>query len=343
MRSLAYVRLGEENGGIIVNLSERGMAVRAVMGVRHDRVPLLRFTLSDSRDSIATSGRIAWKCDAGKLAGVQFVDMPEPMRDLIRSWVMEENFPGTRREAKTAAAPGTRGRFPPQPASKTIAISQDELEAGGQKHATHNPSSVAAPADPSPILPFPAMPGAASLPAADNLPGGDVSHARKLHPALLIAAAAVLSVIAGWATGPFLGHAFQRIWRSKFNEHNASLSLNSFVRTARPQPPALSQPPQSAGSGKQGWIFLGEITPESTWAADSLKIVRNGGWPIEKGNHITIGHDVWMRDGSRPSAHVVGRLRLGETVLVEEVTLLHKRRGGNFVWARVRTAAAAKP
>src|SRR5690242_2622568 len=101
MRSLAYVRLGEENGGIIVNLSECGMAVRAVIGVGNDRIPMLLFPLA--RDSIATSGRVAWNYDAGKLAGIQFVDMPEPMRDQIRNWIAEESAPPAQREADTAA------------------------------------------------------------------------------------------------------------------------------------------------------------------------------------------------------------------------------------------------
>ena len=95
--------------------------------------------------------------------------------------------------------------------------------------------------------------------------------------------------------------------------------------------------------GKQGWIYIGEITPESTWAADYPKNVRSVPWPIEKGDRVTISNEVWIRDASRPSAHIVGRLHTGETVIVAEVALLHARLGGNFVWAEVSTAAAAKP
>ena len=45
--SLVYVRLGEENGGIIVNLSEDGMAVQAAMALVHDRMPVLYFSSQD--------------------------------------------------------------------------------------------------------------------------------------------------------------------------------------------------------------------------------------------------------------------------------------------------------
>ena len=66
-------------------------------------------------------------------------------------------------------------------------------------------------------------------------------------------------------------------------------------------------------------------------------------WPIKKGDQITISHDVWMRGDSaavsRASAPVVGALRVGQTVSVEEVALLHARLGGDFIWARVSTSA----
>ena len=63
MRSLAYVRLGEENGGIIVNLGEDGVAVRAAVALPYDRVPVLFFQLAGFPHPVVTSGRVAWKSD----------------------------------------------------------------------------------------------------------------------------------------------------------------------------------------------------------------------------------------------------------------------------------------
>jgi hypothetical protein len=367
MHSLAYVRLGAENGGIIINLSEDGMAVQAAMALVHDRMPVLLFQLAGSKDSIVTSGRIAWKSDSRKFAGVQFVDMLEPMRDLIKSWIAAESPPRAQYEAKIAV--GSRDDLPAEPASKTTGALQKEMEAGVQKQITPRPLSMSAPvcppssfAAPNSTHPRTEVPRTASPPAVsaartanfrltvggtpvENLPSGDVSNNRKWRSALLIAVVAALSAIAGWATGRSLSHAFWSIWDSSFAEPRLSNPTDSFAGMAsvRTQPPALSQPLQFGGLGKQGWIFLGEITEESTWAADYPKTVRSVPWPIEKGDHITISNEVWMRDGSRPSAHIVGRLQVGETVLVEEVALLHARLGGNFVWAKVSPAAAAKP
>ena len=91
MQSLAYVRLGEENGGIIVNLGEDGLAVRAAVALPYDRVPALFFQLAGFPHPVVTSGRIAWKGDSGKLVGIQFVDMHDSIRDIIKRWLAEQS------------------------------------------------------------------------------------------------------------------------------------------------------------------------------------------------------------------------------------------------------------
>src|ERR1700730_10817638 len=131
MHPLVYVRLGAENGGIIINLSEEGMAVQAAIALVHDRMPVLQFQLAGSKDSIVTSGRIAWKSDSGKFAGVQFVDILEPMRDIIKSWIAAESSPRVQYEADIAA--GFRDDLPEEPESKTTGALQKKMDAGVQK------------------------------------------------------------------------------------------------------------------------------------------------------------------------------------------------------------------
>jgi PilZ domain-containing protein len=371
MHPLVYVTLGAENGGIIINLSEDGMAVQAAMALVHDRMPVLLFQLAGSKDSIVTSGRIVWKSDSGTFAGVQFEDMLEPMRDLIKSWIAAESPPKAQYEAEIAA--GFREDFPAEFASKTKGVLQKEMEAGVQIQISPGPLSMSAPAGPlssfaasNSTLPRTVVPPAASpaaVPAVrpadlrlsiggrpvQSLPAGDVSSDRKWRTAFLIAGLAALSAMAGWAIGR---DSLSRVFRSTRGSNVANEPrfsqvhpIDSFAGAAdaRDQPPALSQPLQVASFGKQGWIYIGEITPESTWAGDYPKNVRSVPWPIEKGGRVTITNEVWIRDASRPSAHIVGRLHTGETVIVAEVALLHARLGGNFVWAEVSTAAAAKP
>lgn len=110
MQSIAYVRLGEENGGIIVNLGEGGLAVRAAVALPYDRVPVLFFQLAGFPHAVVTSGRIAWKSDSGKLVGIQFVDMHDSMRNIIKSWLAEENSSRAPREPHVAAQLPDEGR-----------------------------------------------------------------------------------------------------------------------------------------------------------------------------------------------------------------------------------------
>jgi hypothetical protein len=91
--SLAYVDIGSDNGGIILNISEGGLAVQA-MGVLPP-VPVinLRLQLPKSTKRLATSGRIAWTSGSKKEAGVEFVDLPEEARLRIKNWLSSETPP----------------------------------------------------------------------------------------------------------------------------------------------------------------------------------------------------------------------------------------------------------
>src|SRR5271154_7102613 len=90
VRSLAYVELGEGNGGIVLNVSEGGLAVQAVMGLRSDELPCMRLQLAHSKTQIEAKGRIAWTSEFRKLAGVEFVDLSAEALSQIREWVSLE-------------------------------------------------------------------------------------------------------------------------------------------------------------------------------------------------------------------------------------------------------------
>lgn len=90
VRSLAYVELDEGNGGIVLNVSEGGLSVQAVMSLMEDALPQMRFQLSESKGWLETSARIAWTNESRKVAGLQFVDPSEKIRLQIREWLARE-------------------------------------------------------------------------------------------------------------------------------------------------------------------------------------------------------------------------------------------------------------
>src|SRR5271156_1694967 len=95
IRALAYVELGENNGGIVLNISEGGFAVRAAEAIREDSLSRLRFQMQNATQPLEMSGNIAWTSVSRKEAGVRFVDLREEALLEIRTWISKEVSPGT--------------------------------------------------------------------------------------------------------------------------------------------------------------------------------------------------------------------------------------------------------
>jgi TonB family protein len=99
IRSLAYVHLGESNGGIVLNISESGIAVQAAEALDADEGPLaMRIEIPRSRKRLEVTGEIVWVGESRKEAGLRFVDLSEDALKRIRSWMAREESPGTATE-----------------------------------------------------------------------------------------------------------------------------------------------------------------------------------------------------------------------------------------------------
>ena len=85
--ALNYVKLDEDNGGILLNISEDGLSFTAAEPLVGEFVPRLRFQLADKTEWIEASGRIVWLNDSKKGAGVQFVQISDANRQQIRQWI----------------------------------------------------------------------------------------------------------------------------------------------------------------------------------------------------------------------------------------------------------------
>src|SRR5258708_12300111 len=77
LRSLAYVKLDQANGGIIRDLTESGMAIQAVAPLQPDQQLNLRFELLSPRVRIDAQGRVAWANSSGQ-AAIHFLGLPPP-------------------------------------------------------------------------------------------------------------------------------------------------------------------------------------------------------------------------------------------------------------------------
>lgn len=100
---LVYVELGFGNGGMMRDLSEEGFAVRAMMPLKQgDKTPF-SFMLGDTT-RIQGEGEVLWIDEGGRVAGVEFTQIPPEIKSQIDDWLVEdERIPSSRETAKEPA------------------------------------------------------------------------------------------------------------------------------------------------------------------------------------------------------------------------------------------------
>lgn len=85
--SLSYVHLDENNGGILINLSETGLAVQAAVAVMEDDIPRLRLQMPRSKTWLETGARVVWAGDSRRTVGIEFLNSTEEFRQHLREWL----------------------------------------------------------------------------------------------------------------------------------------------------------------------------------------------------------------------------------------------------------------
>jgi len=90
VRPTEYIEIGDNNGGIILDISEGGMAVASAQALVGKQTLLFRFQLPRTNETIEASGEINWIGETKKRAGVRFVDLPLAARKQIQKWIDSE-------------------------------------------------------------------------------------------------------------------------------------------------------------------------------------------------------------------------------------------------------------
>jgi len=84
----AFASFDGVTGGMILDLSEEGMAMQTMAPLEeHSRVPL-QISLGEPAVYLETTGYVAW-ADALGRAGVRFSDLPEESRARLREWLTQ--------------------------------------------------------------------------------------------------------------------------------------------------------------------------------------------------------------------------------------------------------------
>src|ERR1700730_17163684 len=101
--SLVYVGMGENNGGIVVDISENGLAVASAEPLDADGLVPLRFQVTGDNHRLDVDGEIVWISESKKRAGIRFMDLSEDARNRIKRWVVPE-VPAVEARSEAAVA-----------------------------------------------------------------------------------------------------------------------------------------------------------------------------------------------------------------------------------------------
>jgi hypothetical protein len=89
-KSLIYVACGESNGGMVLNVSDDGMAISMAIPVGDEAYSNLHVRMNGLAQGIEVHGRLAWTTKSKKRAGIQLVDISDEQRGQIREWLAQE-------------------------------------------------------------------------------------------------------------------------------------------------------------------------------------------------------------------------------------------------------------
>jgi len=147
--SLTQVELGNGHSGVVLNISEAGMAVAVAHAFKvGEHLPRIFFQLpgpsSSSVQSFEISAEIVWLSESKKGAGMQFVGLSADARNRISSWIARER---TAPEFSHLPKPVRRDRQPLQISSgrSRTTFSRDAIgdEEAGARYAKMFPSESA--------------------------------------------------------------------------------------------------------------------------------------------------------------------------------------------------------
>jgi len=93
LRTLSYVTLDQANGGIVRNLSDRGIGIQVVAAVRPLQQLRVRFELRHPHLQVETRAEVVWATFSGQ-CGIRFLDMPPALKRQINQWIFGDLLEG---------------------------------------------------------------------------------------------------------------------------------------------------------------------------------------------------------------------------------------------------------
>jgi TonB family protein len=108
--TLMYADLGPGNGGFPINLSEDGMAFQGIRPLVKDQQLHVTLKLDGINQKVSAAARVVWLTENGKGGGLQFVDLTDASRQLIRDWIALQLQAGGPKETRPPVIPPIKAK-----------------------------------------------------------------------------------------------------------------------------------------------------------------------------------------------------------------------------------------
>ncbi len=153
---IAYIGMGPENGGLVLDVSDGGLSFHAVAPVQPAET--IRFLLSlRGHSRIEGAGEVVWTNEMRTVCGLRFTSLSVGAREHLNNWTNQSRMPAGAREKAVSPAP---------PAPPPVPLGQEESPASFADQSDTN-------AEPVFAIP-PAAEVFFSEPTARNLWGGQL-------------------------------------------------------------------------------------------------------------------------------------------------------------------------
>lgn len=144
---IAYIGMGPENGGLVLDVSDGGLSFHAVAPVH--QAETIRFLLSlRGYSRIEGAGEVVWTNEVGTVCGLKFTSLSSGAREHLNNWTNQSNAPAPARSEPVSTAPPALDTPPPPvvtapPASREVEAPRTEepppAALAGQSESTQEP------------------------------------------------------------------------------------------------------------------------------------------------------------------------------------------------------------
>lgn len=116
---IAYIGMGPENGGLVLDVSDGGLSFHAVAPVQ--RSETIRFLLSlRGHSRVEGAGEVVWTNDARTVCGLKFTSLSSGAREHLNNWTNQSRAPQAASAPAAAAGAADSAVAPPDDAETPL-------------------------------------------------------------------------------------------------------------------------------------------------------------------------------------------------------------------------------